>query len=741
MVTIPLKLLVVCGFVLISLMSSMAAWASEPVFHHRMKVELSPDSSEIQVKDEIRIPKQYQHAATDSTLTFRLHADLTVQTTGTATIVSQSATDIHAGPVPLKRYTLRLPAGQDTVTLAFGGRIHHGVRDPSLQYARSFSYSPGLIATEGVFLANSTAWYPIFDGGLVSFQLDVHLPTEWDAVSQGRLLQEQTTQIARRVVWEENNPQDDIYLVAGRFQRYQRTAGAIQTYVYLREADAILAERYLKATEQYIAMYSELIGPYPYAKFALIENFWETGYGMPSFTLLGSRVIRLPFILHSSYPHEILHNYWGNGVFVDYRKGNWSEGLTVYLADHLVGEQNGRGEEYRRDALQKYADFVSHERDFPIVQFTSRHSPSSEAIGYGKTMMLFHMLRLELGDEIFVQILRAFYREHLFRTATFADLLAVLNAQTDRDFSTFFQQWVYQPGAPHLLLENVQAEPDQQGYRLKATVRQTQSEAPYQLTVPVAVHLAGESAAWHTNISLDQAVNHIELKLPARPLRIDIDPQFDVFRRLDSQEIPPALSQGFGAENPLLVLPSKADKAVLQAYQQLADYWRTTQLGNLEVVYDDQLSVLPRERSVWILGWQNRFSDQVVDALSAYGVTRDDYDLQLDTDSFQHKEHAVVLTARQPSHPDSTLLWVAANQPDAIIELASKLPHYRKYSYLAFENAGLKNISKGQWPVMHSPLMRYIEPGENKASISTQVGTLKPRSALTELPPRLASDQ
>ena len=37
---------------------------------------------------------------------------------------------------------------------------------------------------------------------------------------------------------------------------------------------------------------------------------------MPSFTLLGSQVIRFPFILTSSYPHEILHNWWGNAVFV-----------------------------------------------------------------------------------------------------------------------------------------------------------------------------------------------------------------------------------------------------------------------------------------------------------------------------------------------------------------------------------------------------------------------------------------
>src|SRR5688500_19255178 len=131
-------------------------------------------------------------------------------------------------------------------------------------------------------------------------------------------------------------------------------------------------------------MYGEMIGPYPYGTLALVENFWETGYGTPSFTLLGPQVVRFPFILHPSWPHELLHNWWGNGVFVV--GGNWCEGLTAYLADHMVNEQNGKGDEYRRTTLQKYEDFVAADpaRDFPLAQLGNRFSAASEAVGYGK---------------------------------------------------------------------------------------------------------------------------------------------------------------------------------------------------------------------------------------------------------------------------------------------------------------------------------------------------------------------
>jgi hypothetical protein len=180
---------------------------------------------------------------------------------------------------------------------------------------------------------------------------------------------------------------DEITLVGGPLVVYREAAGAVEALVYLRQKDDALAAKYLQATAQYVEMYRGLIGPYPYGKFALVENFWETGYGMPSYTLLGPQVIRFPFILTSSYPHEILHNWWGNSVFVDYESGNWCEGLTAYMADHLIQEQRGAGEDYRRDTLQKYRSYVREGRDFPLTEFRSRHSAATEAVGYGKTLM------------------------------------------------------------------------------------------------------------------------------------------------------------------------------------------------------------------------------------------------------------------------------------------------------------------------------------------------------------------
>ena len=48
---------------------------------------------------------------------------------------------------------------------------------------------------------------------------------------------------------------------------------------------------------------------------------------------------------------------------------------------------------------------------------------------------------------------------------------------------------------------------------------------------------------------------------------------------------------------------------------------------------------------------------------------------------------------------------VCADNPAALAGLARKLPHYGKYSYVAFKGDEPTNDAKGQWPVLgsHSP--------------------------------------
>jgi len=721
------------SFVLRLLTVSALFWAANPCWaaeakdarqhlSHDLQVRVSPDAKSLQAMDAIRLP-----AGHGAELEFVLHAGLDPRPVDQdVSIEPLEDVSMHAS-VPLERFRLTLPEGRHAFTIRYGGEIHHPLRQGAGE-SRSFRTTPGLITDEGVFLSGAAHWYPQFNDDLMTFSLEVELPDAWTAVSQGvRMHAASQSGEHGGVRWESQAPQDEIYLVAGRFTEYRDSLGAVQVQAFLRQPDAALAKRYLDASIGYLEMYGALLGPYPYGKFALVENFWQTGFGMPSFTLLGDRIIRMPFILQSSYPHEILHNWWGNGVYVDYGGGNWSEGLTAYLADHLLKEQQGKGVLHRRNALQRYANFVDAGTDFPLGEFRGRFSPASEAVGYGKTMMLFHALRRQMGDDAFIKALRRFYQDYEFRRASFANIGSAFGAAAK---SVNFDQWLKRAGAPRLAVSHALSRSAGDVFELRFTLEQVQDGPAFHVSVPIAVTLEGLDQAFQTELTMRDKLADVRLSMRRRPLRLDIDPQFDVFRRLSPGEMPPALSQVQGAAHVLILLPADAPPPMLDAYRQLAGNWRQRYGLHVEIKLDSEVEELPVGVSVWVLGWNNRFLPDVANALPTYGAQLLGRDgLTIAGERFASDQHSLVLTMVHPVDEGATLNWLAAHDVAAMPGLARKLPHYGKYSYLAFNGDAPDNVLKGQWPVLRSALTVMVEQ-ENGEIIDVTRAELEHRQAL-----------
>ncbi len=609
------------------------------------------------------------------------------------------------GRVPVQSYRVELPAPSHSVTILYRGIIQHPLGKLSQGYADGRNTTPGLISEQGIFLSMSSYWFPVVDGALVSFDMQLDLPDGWAAISQGRRGDPPNS-------WHMAKPQDDIYLIAGKYRVYEKETPVAAAQVYLRSPDPGLAEKYLNATEHYLSLYQKLLGDYPYAKFALVENFWESGYGMPSFTLLGSRVIRLPFIIHTSYPHEILHNWWGNGVYVDYSSGNWSEGLTSYLADHLIKEQQGKGADYRRNTLKSYANYVADEEDFPLKEFRGHHGQISQAIGYGKTLMFFHMLRLQLGDSLFIEGLRHFYRKNRFLVAGFEELRRSFEAVSGIRLDQEFKQWITRTGAPELKLAQASVSRNGNGYRLRAKLHQNQLGTPFKLRVPVFIQLEGEELPLQQTLAMSGKDLDIDIQLEKRPLRLSIDPRFDLFRQLDSSEQPSTLGQLFGAKKMTILLPANAPPSIRDSYQNMAQAWSKGQ-PDIETVWDHELERLPKNRHIWIFGDSNRFSSLFEELLKQ--------------DQYSTRQQSIALTARHPDNPELTVGLLSIHSPEAMPGMARKLPHYGRYSYVAFTGSEPKNRLKGEWQLMESALTVDLTNGEKLPPMKTP--QLEPLSA------------
>ena len=673
--------------VLLFIALSPGARETAQTTHHQLEVTLRPEQGSLAARDTISLPVAV------SSINLQLHAELALSLLSPdASIINISSINSR---VPVKQYTIQFTRPSQTLTVEYAGKIFHELSSRSENYAGDRSSTPGQISLEGVFLSGNSYWYPQLASRWLSFSLSVTLPEDWASVSQGGQIKPNQ--------WVEPQPQDDIYLIAAPFHVYHAETPIADALVFLKQPDKELAQRYLEATETYLQLYQSLLGEYPYNKFAVVENFWETGYGMPSFTLLGPRVIRLPFILHTSFPHEILHNWWGNSVYIDYAKGNWAEGLTSYLADHLLQEQQGKGAEYRRNSMQKYADYVADASDFPLTEFVSRHGEVSQAVGYGKTLMMFHMLRRQLGDESFRAGLRRFYRDNRFRLASYEDLRLAFEHESGASLADFFTQWTTRTGAPTLALDKISVRQENGAWSLKGRLRQTQAGAAFVLDVPVFVQLQDHPAALPFTLQMEKSSRYFDLELPARPLRISVDPRFELFRKLLPAELPPSLGQMFGAEQVSILLPAGAPDNMKQAWQDLARSWQSRSSG-IEVLWDSELSSLPQQRPVWIFGRENRFAAHIRQAAKKHGmVIRDDSATWLGQD-YPMPDHSLALVVRHPDNAETGMGFIAAPSPAALPALARKLPHYGRYSMVLFSGSKADNLLKIQWPLTESPL-------------------------------------
>ncbi len=692
-------------------------FAQNQRLHHGIRAEVIPSEHFIRVTDTIRIPENMLSGKLEFLLNDQLK--VTSLTPGTSvTLIAKRVDALDTGMdmeapqvaerVKQNRYRIEFKqasARKSPIILQYSGKIYYPIEQLGEEYARGFSTTPGIIDTQGVYLAGSSDWIPWFSNDLITFRLTAHLPAGWDVVSQGERTRHTLQKDGSVVSWLSNEPMEEVFLIAAKFHEYDKQVGKVKVMAFLREPDRGLANKYLETTGQYLEMYRQLIGPYPFWKFALVENFWETGYGMPSFTLLGQQIIRFPFILHSSYPHELLHNWWGNSVYVDFKHGNWCEGLTVYMADHLIKEQRGQGADYRRSTLQKYTDYVNPQNDFPLSEFLSRHDAVTEAVGYGKCMMIWDMLREDTGDPKFIAAIQKFYHDNKFKRASFDDLRKAFESVTGKDYKTFFKQWVQRTGAPTLQMSDVNVHKTKDGrFKLDFKISQTQKEAPFDLSIPVAVLFADSVHFEKVHLNGRQAAYSFTYR--ERPASVEVDPQFHVFRRLHPNEIPPALSKIFGAKKILIVLPDKADQN--SPYRQLADIWAKSRSKDVQIKKASEVKTLPADRSVWIFGKDNPFVTQLKTQLKDYNVKIDPKFVRLEKTTVVYPNNCIVVTARHPQNPSAVLVWVTIGSKRAVKGLARKLPHYGKYSYLVFTGNEPTNVAKGQWPVVNSPLTTVI---------------------------------
>jgi hypothetical protein len=527
---------------------------------HSIQAAFDPSARRLAVSDTVQLTPE-----TPARLAIELSpraAGLAVTVEGRPVRFSRSGTSVTLSPPPGTR-ELRL---QYTLPL-----------DPPPKSLPATTDNPGAEASDAAcgpdwaMLIPGSLWHPALEGSENTYAVRVSAPAGIKGVTQGALAGFSDESGRTVSAWDVPRPLGRLGLCLARYDFKESRQGPVPVQTFLLEGSARLAPVYLEAAARHLRFYQDLHGPYAFEKFAVAENPLPTGYGFPSYTLLGSQVIALPFIPETSLRHEIAHSWWGNGVLVDFSRGNWCEGLTTYVADYTAqAEQSPKAaRDYRLKTLRAFADLVRDGGDMPLDRFGSRFSPASQAVGYGKALFVFHMLRGFVGDDAFFQGLRRLYAEYLFRKASWEDIRQVFAGLPGFDEPTsraFFSQWLTRTGGPRLAAASATAAPNPSGgHTLRATI--TQQGQPYLLKLEAVVDTdAGPARA---SFIMDAPTHELVMDLPGRPSRLSLDPGADCFRVLDPAEVPPSVNTLKGSKDLTVILAASAPDSLRQALPRL----------------------------------------------------------------------------------------------------------------------------------------------------------------------------
>ncbi|WP_177166577.1 M1 family metallopeptidase [Nitrosomonas sp. Nm51] len=569
------------------------------------------------------------------------------------------------------------------IEIHWRGQLHP--LDETLDHEQTLGRPIAVSGEAGTFLPDASNWYPRVANGLIHYSVQIKLPPGQRGLAAGRLIDEQDDDAGYRARFEFDHAAKGIDLMAGPYEiesdHYTGVTGRpIQLRTYFHPQIGQLARDYLAAVKRYFELYESWIGAYPFTGFSIVSSPTPTGFGMPTLTYLGINVLRLPFIKDTSLGHEVLHNWWGNAVYPDYENGNWSEGLTTFMADYTYKEQES-DEAAREMRLGWLRDFAALEpgQDAPLTAFTSRRHGASKIVGYHKAAMLFFMLRDLIGEDMFNRSIQGIWSMQRFKVTSWSHLQTAFEIISARDLAFFFDQWLTRTGAPSLTVTEAMQEQSGSGYRLHITLQQ--SEPAYQLRVPVAIQTdSGEEI--HL-LNLRHTEQTFTLDLDGKAQSAILDPDMRLFRLLAPGEAPPILREIMINPTTTTVLLSSDDET------------RQTATILAEKLQRRTPQILPAGRPV------TGAPTLVIGLHHEVDAWLDARDLPAKPDEINAKGTAQTWTL---TSPEGTSLAIISAQDSASLEsLIRPLPHYGRQSYLVFD--GRQAVERGVWPVRMQKFM------------------------------------
>ena len=369
-------------------------------------------------------------------------------------------------------------------------------------------------------------WFPMTGLFTNRFTAEMHIgvPSDERVVGSGATGQKSLPGNRTEYSFNWTRPGFPGTIVAGKFLEPISESGISNIHIYVTEAHKSAAVDFLRTAAREFEFMTTTFGQPESGRINIVElpdDSVSAAWG-PEIAAIGGKRIsdRNSQRLLSN---TLAHQWWGSEISPATLNDAWiTNGMSRY-AELMYLEDSAGKTAFQNAVTDVSAGALAYDTE-PLTTLgrLDPYSPQFQSMTLEKGAMVFHMLRWEMGDEVFLKFLRGLLSQYTDKSVRSSNVESVAEAQSHLELTPFFAQWLDGTGAPTFTNKyTVFRLGSNKGFRTIGSI--SQDLDLFRMPVELRIETDGKTETRRVDVSGTDS--NFEVETFGRPRRISIDPQ------------------------------------------------------------------------------------------------------------------------------------------------------------------------------------------------------------------------